>query len=174
MGLGPLVAIFLRLILPLTIFRWPLGGAILSIIVDTVDVVIVGIINQGDFPDYAAIDKMLDMYYLTFLLLVSLKWKDLLARKTSIFLFAYRFCGFLLFEVTKIRLFLFLFPNLFLDFYLFFAVWKKITKKPKLTARKLLIILIILLIPKMAQEYMLHFLEFKPWHWFHTEILKVP
>jgi hypothetical protein len=171
MPLGPLIVIIARLIIPLSIFRYPLWGGIISMLLDTVDVILIGILNLGDFPNYSSTDKYLDMYYLSFELIVSLRWTNTLARNTSIFLFAYRFIGFALFEITSLRILLLIFPNLFENFFIFFEAYKKIRKTEKLGRVGLIIALVLLLIPKMGQEYMLHYLEFGSWHWFRTEIL---
>ena len=34
-------------------------------------------------------------------------------------------------------------------------------------------VLMILVALKLPQEYLLHVMEFGPWHWFHTEILGI-
>lgn len=140
-------------------------------LLDAIDVVLIGILNLGDFPNYPSTDKYLDVYYLSFELIVSLRWTNTLVRNTSIFLFVYRLIGFVLFEITSIRVFLLIFPNLFENFFIFFEAYKRIKKTEKLGWKGLLIALVLLLIPKMGQEYMLHFKEFGPWHWFRTEIL---
>lgn len=172
--MGPVIVITLRLILPLTIFRWPLFGGLLTMAADALDVVLITYLNMGDFQNYASLDKYLDMYYLSMEFFVSLFWRNKLARGTSIILFFYRTVGFVLFEVTKIRLFLLLFPNLFENFYLFYLAYKKVIKKDPITSYKnLFLILFILLIPKMIQEYILHFALFHPWNWIKFNILNI-
>lgn len=169
---GPLVVIALRLIIPLSILRWPLAGGLLCMVMDAVDVVLITALNRGEFSSYHTTDKMLDVYYLSFEAFVSLRWKNTLARKTSIILFIYRIIGFVLFETLKIRAILFIFPNLFENFYIFYLAWLKIFKKDPVTSRKnLTIILIVLLIPKLAQEYLLHVMEAQPWKWIRFNIL---
>ncbi|MGH7535778.1 MAG: hypothetical protein ACREMG_09345, partial [Gemmatimonadales bacterium] len=64
------IVIVLRLVLPLTILRWPLAGGVLALVLDALDVVLVDAIagalgEPGEFgPFYAQIDKWLDTYYL--------------------------------------------------------------------------------------------------------------
>lgn len=171
MPVGPIIVTALRLIIPLSIFRYPLWGAIASMLIDTIDVVLIGIIDKGDFSSYHNTDKYLDMYYLSFELYMSIKWVNVLAKRTSIFLFIYRFLGFILFEITGARILLFIFPNLFENFFIFFEAYKRIRKSEKLGWKGLIIALVLLLIPKMGQEYVLHYKQFGPWHYIRTEIL---
>lgn len=169
--MGPIIVTLIRLVIPLTIFRWPLLGGLLSLVVDALDVVFITVLSMGDFSNYHMVDKYLDMYYLSIEAYMSFKWTNPLARRTSLILFVYRAVGFVLFEVTKMRVLLFMFPNLFENFYLFYLGWQKLTKKDPVTSVKsLLIILAILLIPKMAQEYLLHFVQAQPWNWMKTHI----
>ena len=106
------------------------------------------------------------MYYLAFALVVSLSWKSTLARNTSVVLFAYRLLGLILFEITGIRKLFFFFPNLFENFYLFYAIANRFFPKlvPK-TLVWLLAALLLLYIPKMVQEWALHYAELHPWQW---------
>ena len=161
-GIGIFVVLALRLIVPLSIFKWPFWGTILSAIFDALDVVIADFIGIGKFTNYHGFDKILDMYYLSFAFIVSLKW-DKLARNTSVFLFIYMLFGFIGFEITGIRLFLFVFPNMFEMFFWFEAGRQLYKPEWKLTKKRLFVALAVLLIPKMIQEYILHFLELRPW-----------
>lgn len=170
--MGPFIVVTLRLLLPFSILRWPLAGGIAAMLMDAADVVLITFINQGEFKSYHTTDKYLDMYYLGVEAYRSLFWQNTLARKTSIFLFIYRTIGFVLFETTKLRVVLFIFPNLFENFYLFYLTWLKVMKKDPVTSYKnLWIIVTLLLIPKMAQEYLLHVLEVKPWMWIRYNVL---
>jgi hypothetical protein len=170
---GQLVVILIRLIVPISIFRWPLGGALASLLADMLDVVLVDALDMGGFSDYAALDKALDMYYLTFCLIVSLRWDEAIPRWTSIVLFAYRALGFVLFELTQIRVFLFIFPNLFENFYLAYLILKRFLADFYLTPKSLVVLLTVLLIPKLAQEYVLRYAEVKPWGWIKENVLQL-
>ncbi|HLF05546.1 MAG TPA: hypothetical protein VI855_10055 [Dehalococcoidia bacterium] len=172
------VVIALRLLVPLTILRWPLGGALLSVAVDALDVVLVDLIGlltgeTGGFRSYYQItDKSLDIYYMSFEAFVSLRWTNHLARNTSILLFAYRIVGMALFEVTGIRKLLFFFPNLFENFYLFYVIALKFFPKYAANNSKQLgIALFLLFLPKFGQEWMLHFQETQPWNWLKQVLL---
>ena len=111
---GQGVVIGLRLIVPLLIFRSPLVGGVLAMLLDGADVIIVEQFGPGGMGSkYHQLDKYLDIYYLSMEAYVSLTWTELRPRLTSIGLFLYRLVGVVLFELTGIRLLLFIFPNLF-------------------------------------------------------------
>lgn len=171
--MGVLIVIIIRLIVPLAIFKWPLFGGILCLIIDALDVVILDIIGTGGFSNYHSTDKYLDMVYLTSEAFVSLKWKNNLAKKAGLFLFGYRTIGFILFEITQIRVLLFIFQNLFENFYIFYLASLKILKKDIIKSKfSLFIILVICLIPKIPQEYMLHFAQAQPYGWIKMHLLE--
>jgi len=129
-----ILVILYRTFIPFTIFRWPLGA-----------------------NGYHFFDKFFDTYYLFFEFLVALKWTNALARRTATGLFILRFSGAVLFELTKIR-WLFVFaPNIFENFYLFYTIAKKWTRFETTSAKKLVIVLLIVGIPKIIQEYLMHF-----------------
>ena len=86
---------------------------IASIIVDSIDVVIVAAIRSDSFLNYTTTDKMLDTYMLAFAVFVSLRWENKIARFTSIALFLYRLVGVIVLLVTDTREVLFIFPNVF-------------------------------------------------------------
>jgi hypothetical protein len=174
MALGPILVIALRLVVPISIRRWPLWGTVACLVLDAVDVILIDVIKLGDFTNYAQVDKLLDIYYLSFALVVSLAWQEILAKKTSIVLFIYRLIGVILFEVTQVRILLFIFPNMFENWFLFWAARNRYFAKWQLTPKRLVITLIALLIPKLAQEYVLHVREMHPWNWIQekTGLLK--
>jgi hypothetical protein len=172
MGTG--IAVAVRLIVPFAIFRWPLAGAVASLVADALDVVIAGAIGRSEFADYAATDKFLDTYYLTFLAFMALKWTDRKARLAAIALYAYRLTGVVLFEATHDRWLLFVFPNLFENFYLFWLILPKIRPSLRIdTLKRYAVIMVFLLALKMPQEYVLHVQQFGPWAWFTAEVLGI-
>ena len=61
------------------------------------------------------------------------------------------------FEITGIRKLLILCPNLFENFFLFYAALLRFFPEYDLTPRRLAFWLAILLVPKMIQEYVLHY-----------------
>ena len=152
MGFG--IALAVRLVVPLAILRWPLAGGILSIVADAIDIVI---FNIWGFPswDYQHFDKALDLYYLTLELVVVQRWSPF-ERSLASALFAYRLAGTLLFEAVGWRAALLVFPNLFEVYYLLALGVTRFAPAYALTPRRTFGWLALLLLPKLAQEYLLH------------------
>lgn len=166
-----IVVVIIRLLVPLTLLRWPLFGAIAAMVADALDVVMLNLFGVQNYAPYNTVDKFLDTYYLAIEAYISWRWTNQLARKTSIFLFIYRLIGVILYEVTQVRLLLFIFPNLFENFFIFYLVMKKVSKKDYVSSwRNVAIILIFLLIPKLFQEYMLHVTQFPIYRVIHDNI----
>ena len=151
-----LLIVVLRVLLPLTILRWPLAGGIVALLADALDIVLASLVDLGGLWQYHNLDKFLDTYYLGLEAIVAQRWTAL-PRWTATLLFAYRLTGVVLFEVTNIRLFLFFFPALFENFFLFYAALLRFFPEYDLTPRRLGYWLAILLVPKMVQEYVLHY-----------------
>jgi hypothetical protein len=174
MTAGAAIIIAMRLIVPLLIFRHPFLGGVAAALADTIDVVLVSLMNIGGFGDYYhTTDKLLDTYYLSIELYVALGWENQYARWVCAVLFPYRVAGVLLFELTGHRVMLFIFPNLFENWWLWCAF--TMTYAPRFEPRSVqasVIALLVLLVPKMVQEYMLHFVEVKPWDWIKRAILR--
>ena len=175
-----LIVIALRLVVPVSIFRWPLAGGVIAMLLDGVDVILVDVLahllgEEGGFGDsYQATDKTLDLYYLAFELVVSLRWEPRLVRNASIALFVYRVVGMVAFGLTGIRLLLFVFPNLFENFFLYYLAAARFSRRlVPTTPRQLIVVLLILYIPKFGQEWVLHFQEIKPWSTFKGIFLTV-
>ena len=174
-----LIVIALRLLLPLTILRWPLAGGLLALFVDAVDVVLVdaiaGFLGQPpEFgPIYAQLDKWLDLYYLGLEVVVARRWVDAVPRRTAYVLFAWRLVGVILFEITVYRPLLVLFPNLFENYFLYVLVARRWFPRfvPR-TVNQSLVVSLVLLIPKEIQEYVLHWEELHPWQWLRETLLK--
>ena len=158
--LGLIVIFGLRLLVPLTILRWPFWGALASMIVDALDTNIVKPFGV-QIPNYTMTDKYLDTYYFTVELLVSLWWVNKLARNTSIALYFWRLAGLIAFQITAGEYWLFIAPNLFENFFLFFAFWQLIGKETKEkiwlnSPKRLATVLFFLWLPKVPQELILH------------------
>jgi len=154
------VIVSYRLLVPLTIFRWPFIGAVLSIIADALDIVIVTLmiryLDAGDVWSYHEIDKYLDTYYLLIECIVAQRWPAL-PRWTASALFSYRVAGVVAFEVTDARWLLLAFPALFDFFFLYYAFASAYVPWYEVTPRRLVLWLAILLAPKLAQEYAIHY-----------------
>lgn len=171
------IVLFLRLIVPLSILRFPLAGGVAALLLDALDVVIGdGLVKVFGYPqnlnfNYHALDKWLDMYYLGLELLVALSWENVLARRTAAFLFGFRTVGVLIFELTGIQRWLFYFPNLFENWYLYYLFAVRFFPRfiPK-NLSQLLLVLLILYIPKFVQEWLLHYKLAHPWGWLRGKL----
>ena len=151
-----LIIVLIRLVVPLTIVRWPLLGGLLSLLADALDIVLATLLDLGGLWNYHSLDKLLDTYYFAIEAIVAQRWAAL-PRWTATGLFAFRLVGVVLFESTNSRLFLFFFPALFENFFLFYAALLRFFPRYVLTPRRLALWLAILLVPKMIQEYVIHY-----------------
>ena len=170
---GETIIIALRLAVPVLILRWWLVGGITAMLLDALDVVIIEPIGLGGFGEhYAELDKVLDLYYYVLELGVALTWASCWTRLPAVALFVYRLAGVALFESTHARIVLFAFPNMFENWWLYCVVvmkwWPRLAPRD---TRTVAIPMLLLLIPKMAQEYLLHFAEAQPWDWTKEHIL---
>ena len=172
--LGQAVVISLRLVVPLLILRRPLLGGVLAMLLDGGDVIVVDLFGPGGMGNhYHRLDKYLDLYYLALEAAVSLRWAEMLPRRTSIALFLYRLLGVVLFEATGIRTILFFFPNLFENFFLFYLLRKRYCPGLQLDGwGRIAVVLALLYIPKFGQEWVLHVVQAQPWNWFKAAILQ--
>jgi hypothetical protein len=167
MTTGQLVVVALRILVPLLIFRRPLAGTIASLLLDGLDVVIVEWFGPGGMGDhYHSLDKLLDLYYLSIAAWTTRQWDETAPRRIAQFLFFYRVAGVALFEIVGWRPLLFIFPNLFENWFLFvLVVWRFFPSVRLTTWRTCLTWLFVLYIPKLAQEYLLHVAQAQPWGW---------
>lgn len=156
-----LLLTLLRVFIPLLIFRWPFLGILAAIYLDSSDWHLYQFNQAQDYLTYQIWDKILDTYYLSIAFFTSLFWLDKKARTTSIFLFLFRVVGVGLFALTSNQLFLFLFPNIFENFFLFYLLYKFVTKNDLLflTKERGVILLTAIAVPKIFQEYLLHFAD---------------
>ncbi|MBX4206125.1 hypothetical protein KW795_02910 [Candidatus Microgenomates bacterium] len=140
--------------MPLLIIPFPLLGTLLSTQLDLVDYYLLPV----NFSTYQIVDKLLDTYYLSIAFYVSLFWKDKVAKKASIISFIYRLFGVILFFILNKDFLLFIFPNFFENFFLFYSAFKAITKRQILfdSRKTFVLIILVCLIPKLFQEYIMH------------------
>lgn len=167
MTAGQIIVVSLRIFFPLLILRRPLLGGVIAMLLDALDVVIVEFFGKGGMGDhYHSIDKVLDLYYLAFEAWVALSWAERVPRLTAAVLFVYRVVGVIIFEITSWRFSLFAFPNLFEHWFIFYLVRNRFFPQVTLSSWKhTLAFLIVLYIPKLAQEYLLHVAKAQPWDW---------
>lgn len=154
MTTGALITLAVRLLVPLLIFRRPLLGGLLSIVADAADLLIFNIWGWPTY-DYQLFDKLLDVYYLTIELVVAQRFLRL-PRLVANGLFGWRMIGVVIFELTSARAVLMVFPNLFELWFLFVLVVARYRPGYVLTGRRTAMWLVVLLVPKLLQEYLLH------------------
>ena len=173
MTTGQVVVIALRVVVPLLILRRPLLGGVLAMLLDGADVIVVELISSGGMGrHYHALDKYLDLYYLGLEAWVARAWEERLPRLTALGLFWYRLVGVVLFEATGVRWLLFVFPNLFENWFLFVLVRCRFFPGVRLdTWPRIALWLLVLYAPKLLQEYVLHVRRAQPWNWFKETVL---
>lgn len=173
MTAGEAIVIAVRILVPLLILRYALVGGVLAMLVDALDVVMVSFMGLGGFGDhYAQLDKVLDTYYLTLEAWVALGWESPWAKWPALALYVYRLIGAAAFEYTGTRVLLLIFPNLFENWWIYCVVMVKFWPNLQPSSwRSTLIPMSVLLVPKMAQEYLLHFAEAQPWKWTKENLL---
>jgi len=165
--------ILLRAFIPFTILRWPLMGGILAMIADGIDVMIYEAFGYGFLSGipYHYVDKVFDMWYLSFELIMILRWKDLLAKNTGKILYLWRFIGFLVFMIFGIREAFFFAPNFFEYFFIAMLVIWKFKPSFKLKLKSLIIIMLITGIPTIIKEYIYHYAyQNQVWVWFRDHL----
>jgi hypothetical protein len=174
-----LIVIALRLIVPLSILRWPLAGGLISMVLDGADVILVDALGRAfgeptEFgPIYAQLDKLLDTWYLTLELIVTRRWHEPLLRRTALVLYLWRLIGAIAFELTDIHPLLVVFPNLYENFFLYILImWRFAPRLVPKTLPQLLLVLAVLYVPKAIQEWLLHWEEAHPWQWLRDTVIR--
>lgn len=164
--------VVIRLLIPLTILRWNLFGSILAIIADNLDVVILDFLGVKDFSPYNRVDKFLDTYMYLIQGYTLFFFANRFVKKVGIFLLVYRLVGVVIYELTDIRALLFIFPNLFIFFYMYYLIFKNFFKKePFSNFRSAIPALSVLLILKLGHEYMLHVSQFPIYQWLKDNLV---
>ncbi len=157
MGLDLILVVLARLIGPLLILRLPLIGLGVSIFLDWGDFYFI-----GHYSFYQEVDKWLDLYYLALCLIVAWRWsQDQIARRLAIGLFAYRLVGVAALSIWQAQWLLLIFPNMFEPWFMFCLLLMYLGGQKQMFTkwRQTILPLILLLIPKMLQEYILHFYQ---------------
>jgi hypothetical protein len=164
-----------RLVVPLLILRYPLVGGWTALVLDALDVALMdalGALGGDGWANYRATDSPLDFYYLTLMAIVALRWQNAYAKWPALALYTWRAIGVLLFWLTGQRVLFFFFPNLFENWWLYCVTVERFW--PRLyphSVRSTAVPLVILLVPKLVQEYLLHVLEAQPVDWIARNIL---
>jgi len=166
---GTILVIFLRVTVPLTILRYPLGGFIISLALDGLHMPMVHLTNDLlKIPEeslvgrqhYHLTDKWLDVYFLALAAIVSRKWGTRGFRATSFSLLFLRTVGVIIFYITGNRVVLFFFPNVYEYFYLYSAAARKWA--PRIfpgTLIKLVVVVSTACALKLVGEYFIHVRE---------------
>ena len=139
----------------LPVLRWPLAGAVIAILADNLDVVVMNYVDLGGggIRNYHAFDKWTDLFALATYFIVTLRWEGR-DRAVAMALFALRLFGVALFEVTGWRGALILLPNLFETWFLYVCMRSAWLPDGAATARRAL--LAGLVACKVVQEIALH------------------
>jgi hypothetical protein len=112
-----------RLLLPLAIPYYPIPGALACLVLDSIDQSIFQQFPSIPLDGYQSYDKALDVYYLTVEFTAMMRnWTNRSAYKMGWFLYFYRMIGVILFELTQVRAVLFIFPNTFEYFFVFYEL----------------------------------------------------
>lgn len=155
---------FFRLLIPLSIFKWPFWGVLASMILDSSDWHFFSFHTSADYDFYQVWDKILDTYYMGIAAFTTLFWRDLKAKKIAVFSYIYRVLGVLLFVIFQNRIFLFFFPNVFENFFLFYLIHNKILKTDRLflSGESGIVLTALIFLPKIIHEFFIHSLIVNP------------
>ena len=140
--------------------KWAFFGSIFAVLVDLSDLFWQDYLDMGGIRNYQALDKILDLFYMSIFLFVALRWKNFLS-KIAIFLFIFRLVGLLIFEITQERIFLLIFPNVF-EFWFILVSGLKLFLKEKTVLKPKIIIgsLVFSAGLKIFHEWVLHGIKF--------------
>jgi hypothetical protein len=166
------IVIAVRLVVPLLILRYPLVGGWTALVLDALDVALMDALGGDGWANYRATDSPLDFYYLSLMAIVAARWPNPYAKRPALALFAWRAVGVVLFWLTGQRVLFFVFPNLFENWWLYCVTVERFW--PRLyphSVRSVAVPLVVLLVPKLVQEYLLHVAEAQPAAWIARNVL---
>ncbi len=148
-----------RLLVPLLIIRFPLPAIVACLVIDAVDqTVFQAIAPDADLSGYQSYDKALDIYYLVIAYIATLRnWTNQFAVEMARFLIFYRLVGVVLFELSEVRGILFIFPNTFEYFFIFYES-VRLFWDPRRMSRRVIIgaTAFIWIFIKLPQEWWIH------------------
>ncbi|MFV2061899.1 MAG: hypothetical protein ACC726_00115 [Chloroflexota bacterium] len=172
-----LAVILSRLLVPLLIIRWPLPAIVASLIIDAVDQTVFQALAPGaDLTGYQSYDKALDIYYLVIAYIATMRnWTNQFAVSIARFLILYRLVGVVGFELTGVRELLFIFPNTFEYFFIFYES-VRLFWDPRRMSRKLLLgaTAFIWIFIKLPQEWWIHIAQLDTTDLIQEDIFGVP
>jgi hypothetical protein len=170
--------VIVRSLVPFLILRWPFWGLLACLPGDGFDSVVLDLLHADVLEGrYHNVDKVFDTYYLAFAAwVVWSRWiDDLLARRTALSLFVLRFVGVALYQLTAVRAFFLVGANIFENFYIYVAGRQELDRDYRIkNVRRLLLILLFVAVPKLLQEYVMHYRESQTWRFVRTHIFRWP
>jgi hypothetical protein len=162
----------IRGFVPLLVLRWPFWGALLCIVADGADTVVLELLPADAIDrQYHPIDKAFDTYYLSIEMWVARRWRDDLARRTASVLFGLRLGAVIVFEITHVRQLLLVGANIFENFYIYVAGRLELDPRYRIKDGRRLTVILLLVAPKILQEYVMHYRESQTWHFVRDHIL---
>jgi hypothetical protein len=147
-----------RFLVPLLIPWYPLPGVLAALTLDAVDQSLFQGLTQLPLAGYQAYDKALDVYYQSIAYLATLRnWENPFAFRLGRVLFYLRLLGVGLFEWLDWRLILFLLPNTF-EYYFIWYELLRLRRDPRRLAPTTIVsaAAAIWIVVKLPQEYWLH------------------
>jgi hypothetical protein len=162
MHVSPALVIFwglvlTRFVLPLWIPKYPLPAILGCLVVDALDQTVFQAFTHVDLTGYQSYDKALDIFYLTVAMLSMYRnWSHKPALRIGQLLFYVRLLGVVLFELIDRRYLLFIFPNAFEYFFVFYEVLRSRWSPRRLSPREYIWVAIGIWILKLPQEYWIH------------------
>jgi hypothetical protein len=166
-----------RLIVPLFIIRFPLPAIIACLLIDAADQTIFqAVAPDADLSGYQSYDKALDIYYLVIAYISTLRnWTNRFAVSIARFLIYYRLVGVVLFEITQVRELLFIFPNTFEYFFIFYESVRLFWDPRRLSDRLLIgAAAFIWIFIKLPQEWWIHIAQLDTTDFIKETIFGVP
>lgn len=168
--------VFARLFLPFLIFRYPLPGILICLVLDAVDQTIFQQFTSLNLDGYQGYDKALDIYYLTIAYISTLRnWTNHYAFKVSRFLYYYRMVGVTLYEFLYMGIILLIFPNTFEYFFIYIEA-VRLRWNPKRLSRKHILAAAagIWIFIKLPQEYWIHIAHMDMTDFLKEHLFNVP
>lgn len=153
-----IVVVAARLLVPLTIPRYPLPGILAALLLDAADESIYQWATGYGLRDYQTFDKALDIYYLTLGYVATLRnWRGGFIFQVGRALWYIRLIGVALFEVTGVRWLLVVFANTF-EYFFVIVEYIKTTRNPFILPRAQIVRIVAFLWIgiKLPQEWWLH------------------
>jgi hypothetical protein len=147
-----------RFLVPLLIPWYPLPGVLAALLLDAVDQSLFQGLTHLPLEGYQAYDKALDVYYQSIAYLATLRnWENAFAFRLGRALFYLRLVGVGLFEWLDWRLILFLLPNTFEYYFIWYELLRLRRDPRRLTPTTVVsAAAAIWIVIKLPQEYWLH------------------